>query len=209
MNHVYTGITSLADLKPRLRHRHADYKMIPGFSREQGFGLVNTDRVVEVWVNSTLGFRTYIPLFDKAMATFHGFHYIWQNNHRFQLDHAFNREASKNLPGSSFVLLTPIPGAVNGSWNQIERDIALDPLGNKIVQFGTWFILPKLIGIHAPTEKHDRTIQRGLDRIKDELLEAGAITRDELEVAERGLKEFYTGVLRGREIRKKKDGRSR
>ena len=198
---VYTGITSLKDVRPRLRHRLADYKKIPGFSRDEGFGLLNTAHVLEVWVNALVDFKTYIPLFDQAMHSYHGFHYIYQNRGRYDLDHAYSNISSKNKAGSSFVLLTPVLKAVNRSYNSIEKDLARDPLGNNTVQFGTWFIFPKLVGIYAPTLARDRTVERGLDRVRDELFRMGAISKQELVLTKQDLREFYGGVLRGRTIR--------
>jgi len=194
----FAGIREIGDINHLFRHRKADYKSIPGVKPEKAFGIVTDLGLLEVWVHVSLGFKEYIPIFQAAARDVHGFHYY--GGGKFHLDHAFSRHAAKE-DRASFVRLFPIEAQVNTSWNHVEKFLPHGTAGRRSKHILDWFIMSKLLGICAPTLRHDGTIDRGLNRIVEELVQANAISDHEREQAHEGLSDLYQSVFRGISIR--------
>ncbi|MFL0690722.1 MAG: hypothetical protein ACJLUP_00860 [Agrobacterium tumefaciens] len=195
----FAGITEIDDIKHLFRHRKADYRRIPGVKPETAFGIVTDLGLLEVWVHFSLNFKDYIPIFQVAARDVHGFHYY--GGGKFHLDHAFSRNSAKQDGRANFVRLFPIEAQVNTSWNHVEKFLPHGIAGRRSKHILDWFIMSKLLGICAPTITHDRTIERGLRRIVEELVQANAINDHEREEALEGLEDLYRAVSRGVSIR--------
>ncbi|MGN7802496.1 hypothetical protein ACTJKE_07145 [Ensifer sp. 22521] len=224
---AFTGVFSVADLKARFRNGYAKRYDLSTRRRKKtslradsvnhvdehlddghldGFGAITKNGLLEVWVNAALDHRGYAPLFRQAAMQAHGFDYDVENRGRFDLDHAFGRKISIEHSRAKYVLLVPIRKQFNRSWGYIERFTAHDPIGHPAMQQATWFTMPKMLGLYAPSLSRDGTIENGLLRISRELLECGAIFSHQTQEAILGLKDLYQGVWRGKDVVEKRHG---
>ena len=196
-DHIFTAVGDIGDLKARFSKRHAEVVKLPGLRRAEAFALALPDGLSELWVHAGLARRRYYDIWCRFLQVRHGIRYRTENQRRYQLDHAYNLATIRAKEDANFVLLTAIDRSVNASWGYIERMFSHDGMHGNAMQFATWFTMPKLLGIRAPSfaMRADPTVE--FDRIWSDLLRLEAVTQSELGYFQDGMEHFASMVRQG------------